>query len=443
MTRRGLFVGMAAFAMAVLLSFSAVAADRTDVFTVTVSVDAKAASANAARDAARTKGRHEAYTELLDRLTLARDHAQLPPATNTVLDNAIKDFEVTNERHSSVRYLADYTFHFRAHVIEQLLRSRNIPFAVTRSKPLVVLAVLETAGGPVLWDDPNPWRRAWSNATLPQGLVPLLVPLGDIEDVTAIDAATADNGDDAHLKAISDNYNGADVLVTRVTLAPPPSAASTSGADAPATASASGTRSASGATPAPGSATASAPASAAASASVPAPETASVTSTRFVPGDPSAEQTWAASYTAQPGENDRDFLARVVTGTANQVEDAWKQANIINYGRGGVLTVSIPIEGLTAWIALRDRLEAMPSIQQVELLTLSRQDAQVALHYVGDSAQLRLALAQHNLDLSGSDPNWVLRRRTAAPAQTAAPPSNGARQGATPQNSAPSQNPAP
>lgn len=441
MTRRGLFVGMAAFATAVLLSFSAVAADHTDVFTVSVSVDAKAASASAARDAARIEGQHEAYTKLLDRLTLVRDHARLPPATDTVLDNAIKDFEVTNERHSSVRYLADYTFHFRADVIEQLLRSNNIPFAVTRSRPLVVLAVLETPKGPVLWDDPNPWRRAWANATLPQGLVPLLVPLGDIEDVTAIDGATADNGDNAHLQAISNNYGGADVLVTRATLAPPPSALPASGTDASTAASGTASGGAAASGTASGSAGPSPPPAGAA-----APETANVTSTRFVPGDPGAEQTFIASYTARPGESEQDFLARVVAGTADQVEDAWKQANIIDYSQSGVLVVSIPIDSLTGWIALRDRLEAMPSIQQVELLTLGRRDAQVALHYVGDSAQLRLALAQHNLDLSGSDPNWVLQRRTAAPPSSAAPQgaaSSTPPSSAVPQNPAPPQNSAP
>jgi hypothetical protein len=52
------------------------------------------------------------------------------------------------------------------------------------------------------------------------------------------------------------------------------------------------------------------------------------------------------------------------------------------------------------------------------LISLDRHGAQVALHYVGSADQLRVALAQNNLNLTGSDPNWIL-----LPAGVAPPPS--------------------
>jgi Uncharacterized protein conserved in bacteria (DUF2066) len=384
--RRELFASMAGVAMAALLGVSAVAAERSDVFTLSIPVDATAASASLARDVARLQGEHQAYTQLLDRITLARDRARLPTASDSDLNDLIQGFEVAHERRSTVRYLADYTFHFRADVVEQRLRAADIPFAVTMSKPLVVLAVLETEAGPVLWQDPNPWREAWGAAKLPLALVPLMMPLGDIEDVAAINAQGADGGDDARLQALSANYAGADVLVARATIK---QAGDSREID--------------------------------------------VTSTRFVPGDSGAEQTWVASYAANPGESDPDFLARAIAGTVDQVEDAWKQANIIDYHQTGSLVVSVPITDLKAWLAIRDRIGAILSIQQADLLSLDKQRALVALHYVGDAAQLKLALAQRNLDLSGSDPDWVLQRHSAAPppatpapAATPAPPANGA-----------------
>lgn len=400
MTRRGLFDGMILAAVAALLAFSspAVADPLPDVFSVTVPVDATAASADAAREAARLEGERDAYTKLLQRLTLAKDQARLPPPTDAMLNDVIQDFEVSDERHSTVRYLANYTFRFRPDLIEQLLRSNNIPFAVTPSKPVLVLPVIETAKGPVLWDDPNPWRDAWNNATLPQGLVPMTAPLGGIEDLTAIDAAQADSGDDTHLQAIAKNYGGADVLVARATL-----------------------KQAQGG------------------------ETANVTSTRFTPGDPSAEQTWVASYAANPGESEPDFLARAVAGTASQVVDAWKQANIIDFSQSGTLVVTIPTGALADWITVRNRLADIPSIQQIDLLSLDRQQAQVELHYVGDQQQLQLALAQRNLNLSGADPNWVLQRSgaaTAPPPASATAPAASSPAGVSAPNAAPSGAPA-
>jgi hypothetical protein len=265
-----------------------------------------------------------------------------------------------------VRYLADYTFHFRADAVEKLLRNQAIPFAETPSKPLVVLAVLESAKGPVLWDDPNPWRDAWSNAKLPQGLVPFVVPLGEVEDVTAIDAAAAETGDDAHLQAIAKDYGNGDVLVARATIR---------GAGEG--------------------------------------KTVDVTSTRFVPGAPRSEQSWVGSFTAAAGESDQDLLSRAAAATADRVTEAWKQANIIDYSQSGTLVASVPVADLPGWIAVRGRLSAVPSIQRLELMALDRQRAIVSLRYAGTAAQLRVALAQHDLDLGGSDPDWVLRRRDA------------------------------
>jgi hypothetical protein len=368
---------MAAVAAAAFLGFSALAADRADVFAVSVPLDATAANANAARDAARLDGERRAYMALLGRLTLARDQSRLPAASDAMLNELIQGFEVANERRSAVRYLADYTFHFRGDAIKQLLREQGIPFAETPSKPLVVLAVLENTTGPVLWDDPNPWRAAWNNAKLPQGLVPLTVPLGDVDDVAAIDAKAAETGDDARLQAVATNYNNSDVLVTRATIKQAGEGKSVD-----------------------------------------------LTTTRFSPGDAGGEQTWVDAFNANAGESDKDFLARAAAGIANRVTEAWKQANILDYKQTGALTAAVPAGDLPSWIAVRARLSAIPSIQRVELNALDRQRALVTLHYIGGAGQLRTALAQHDLDLSGNDPDWVLQRRGATPSPPPAETSN-------------------
>jgi len=376
--KRKLFATAIAGVAAALCAFSSLAADRSDIFSVSVPLDATAANANAARDAARRDGEKRAYLALLRRLTLASDRSRLPEANDAALNELVQGFEVANERRSSVRYLADYTFHFRSDAIERLLRDQGIPFAETVSKPLLVLPVLESANGPVLWDDPNPWRDAWTNADLGAGLVPFVRPLGAIEDVTAIDAKAADDGDDAHLQAIAGNYGNGDVLVTRATIRQAGDAKS-----------------------------------------------ADVTSTRFAPGNPGGEQTWVTTLPANAGESDRDLLDRAALATADQVAEAWKQANIIDYKRSGTLTVSVPMRDLPGWVAVRSRLSGIPSIQRVELNALDRQRALVTLHYVGAAEQLRLALAQRDLDLSGEDPDLVLQRRSpGAPAEPlqAAPP---------------------
>jgi hypothetical protein len=365
------FGGGALVLAVVALAAPVDAATRAEIFTVSVPVDATAASANAARDAARLEGERRAYAALLDRLTLARDRGRLATPGDTTLNQVILGFEVANEHRSTVRYLADYTFHFRPEAVEQLLRERGVPFAETASKPVVVLPVLENGGKPVLWDDPNPWREAWASAKPAQGLVPMTIPLGEVEDVSAIDAAKADAGDDARLQAISANYDHADVLVTRATIR------SGNGVD--------------------------------------------VSSTRFVPGSPGGEQSWVGSYTANQGESEPDLLARAIAGTVAQVNDAWKQANILDYSQTATLVVTVPADNLDGWLAVRQRLAATTAVQSSQLISLDRHGARVELHYVGSPEQLRVGLAQNNLNLSGSDPDWVLQRGGAALRESPAP----------------------
>jgi len=360
------------FAVAMVLALAApgIAADEGDVFTVAaVPVDATAANANAARDAARAAGERRAYTILLDRLTLAADHARLPPANQALLDDLVSGFEVAKERVSGVRYLADYTYHFRAEDVRGLLRKAGIPFAETRSKQVVVLAVLQTDAGAQLWEDPNPWRDAWAKGPPRWGLVPLVIPYGDLQDVQAIDADAAAKADPDHIQAVAQRYGGADVLVSVAKL--------TTAAD---------------------------------------PHTLAVSSSRLVAGSATAPQSWDKTYTAAAGESDADLLQDGVSGTVQQLEEAWKAANLIDFGHNGTINVRVPLQSLQDWVAIRSQLAGIPAIQHIDLVALDRAEARLAIHYYGDPTQLQRSLAQRDLALSGSDPDWMLARRPAAAA---------------------------
>jgi len=358
-------------ALLLLPVLGAAAQQRSDVFTVSpVAVDATAANATAARDQAVATGESRAFDLLMQRLTLASDRARLPKIGAAQLNELVQGFEVAHERRSGVRYLADYTVHFRAEAVRQLLRQAGIGFAETQSKPLAVLPVLHQDERSTLWDDPNPWRDAWANAKPAPGLVPLVRPLGELEDVQAIDAEAASHGDDERLQAISQRYRDADVLVTQATLR-----------------------------------------------SDIEPHTVDITSTRYSPGLPGTEQTWVTSAAANPGESDADMLGRAIAETLSQVEEAWKSANILDFRQSGTLLVRVPAASLQDWVAVRDRLAGIPAVRGARLLALDREEARVELRYVGDPGQLRLALAQRDLELGGNDPDWTLQRRSA----TAAP----------------------
>jgi hypothetical protein len=347
-----------------LAAMPAAAQSRFDPFTIgPVPVDVTAQSASAARDQALAQGERSAFQTLFERLTLAADRdagrVRPPRVSGPQLVDLIRGFEVANERRSGVRYIAAYTFHFQPDGIRQLLSQAGIPFAETPSKPLLVLPVWRDGDRTTLWDDPNPWRDAWTHAKLPPGLVPLVMPLGELGDVQAIDADGAVAGDDARLQAISSRYDGADVLVTQ------------------ASRKAGGTGLA-------------------------------VASARYVPGTAGAAQSW--SYDV-PQPANADVMPAAAAETASRIEEGWKAANILDPRQSGRLLVRVPAATLGEWVAVRDRLDAIPSVRGTQLLSLDRGGAQVEIAYVGDAAQFRVQLGQRDLELSGSDPDWVLRRR--------------------------------
>ncbi|MDE1931889.1 MAG: DUF2066 domain-containing protein, partial [Alphaproteobacteria bacterium] len=196
----------------------------------------------------------------------------------------------------------------------------------------------------------------------PAGLVPLVMPFGGAEDIAAIDAKTAVAADNGALAAISQRYDGADVLIAHATVANV------------------GT----------------------------ANESVAVATARYSPGSTATPQTWNQTYKLGAGEDEGALMARAVAGTVAQVEDAWKAANILDVSQVATLTASVPIAGLQDWVAVSQRLRAIPAVQKTDLMAIDRQHAEITIHYVGDLTQLRLALAQNNLDLNGDASNYVL-----------------------------------
>jgi hypothetical protein len=332
--------------------------DQPDPYSATVKVDATAESAAAARTAARTDGQRRALDDVVQKLTGSADLSKLPKLDDQTITNMVDSFEVANEKMSKVRYLADYTFHFRASRIRQLLRNAGIAFSETPQKPVVVVPVFEDADKLVLWDDPNPWREAWGEVAAPSGPTKLDLPLGGVGDLTAIDAEQARSGDADALTDIAQRNGGDEALV------------------AVATARRQGDRLAG----------------------------LDIAIKRYRLGQLTDSRT--DTVEANPGESDGDFFKRAVGVAMADIEHKGPPRS--DRQAEASLAVTVPIASLGDWIALRRRLAAVPGIHRIDILSLSRQQAKVKIEYVGNPDQLKSSLAQANLDLDGADPDWRL-----------------------------------
>jgi hypothetical protein len=326
---------------------------------VGVAVEKIGATAAAARAEAMAEGQRQAFQRLMRRLIPAGGAERVPTPPAARLSDLVRDIEVEDEKVSPGRYSAKITVRFKPEPIRTMLRADNIAFADALSRPVLVVPVFETGGRSVLWDDPNPWREAW-NARLPRdGLVPFVVPAGELADLSSLNAEQAKALDDGRIKALAARNGTADSIVA---------SARTSGDGS---------------------------------------SELQINVSRI--GDAGPGMTIVERLKANPGETMTALLGRAVESAAGQIEERWKQDNAVRSGREETLEAVVPLGALKDWVDVRARLGRVAAVRRSELRALSRREARVVLQYVGEESQLVLALAQNELKLEGRAPNRVLR----------------------------------
>ena len=145
------------------------------------------------------------------RLTVAGTALPAPPEDS--ITAMVAGFAIDRELVSTTRYRASLTVDFDPAEVRRLLRENGVAYAETVSRPVLVVAVQRDPGGILLWEDGNRWRRAWEERPPHGGLVPILLPLGDVIDLGTVDAAQALASDVDALTALAALYGTSEVAV--------------------------------------------------------------------------------------------------------------------------------------------------------------------------------------------------------------------------------------
>lgn len=332
-------------------------AQNADSFTVRdVAVDVSAANAELARGQALIEGQREAFRILMRRLTDTKDEALLPHPSDAAIVELVRDVSVDQEKRSTVRYVARLSVRFHPDGVRRLLRAQNLAYVEWRGRPVTVVPV---------WRDidsaaPDVWRDAWTSAAA-QGVVPFTVP-----DSARIDAARAAAGPDPSADALAQALNTRDLLLVEAT----------------------------GRTEADGGLRLAVEI-----------EGVGVTAPLIAGG---------YVYDAASGEDRAALSRRAVADIVRIVNDGYKSGNLLRHGRADTLFVLAPLDGaLPSWLTVRERLMRAAPVRGYEMVGLSRRQAALVLHYIGDKAQLEGALAQSGLSLSWVRDHWEIAAQTA------------------------------
>jgi hypothetical protein len=347
-----------------MLAFSPASAAREfAIYTVSnIPLDETAKSAAAAREIALTKGQTQAFQRVIDRIVPKSEHGRLPQPTPAVLLEIISGIEVENEKTSRVRYLANLTVRFNRSAMRRFLRDANIAFAESIGDPLIVLPVYRAAGTTQLWDTGNIWLQTWQSLPSLDGLLPLIVPKGDREDIAAVSPEQAMNGNERRLAIIARRYEAEGTILAVATLRRDGEA----------------------------------------SAAV-----LEVNLSRL--GTDSGDTTSVLSFTAEPDMTIEMLLEMAAGRLRDEVVEGWKQEHLIRFGEKRNLIAVVPLSGLAEWIQLRKRLSSVASVEKADPLSLALDEATVRLTYYGNEAQLALTFSEHDMDLNQGPVYWQLR----------------------------------
>ena len=339
----------------------AAAEDARNVFEVhRVKVDVTAATAAAAKDLALAEAEVRAFETLFDRLAPARQRASLGKVPPAQIQAATRSFWVTEEKVSPVRYLATLNYAFRADRVRAIARERGVPLITQISPRVLVVPVYEPGDGQrLLWEEENPWRRAWAGLTA-DGLVPIVVPAPGSAGTGPGDASQAAAGDSTQLAALASRLGVFEVLVA---VASPTGAAAT--------------------------------------------RTLNVTLKRKPSFAPQSETT--VTVRREANESDDDHFARAALVTLNTLEDEWKVANLVQEGGNTIAAVDVAVGDLAAWLAVQPRLEKLPTVERVDALLFARDRVRVNIHHTGTPAELSARLERAGFSIISSGSVWLVR----------------------------------
>ena len=341
-------------------SVSAAGPIETSIFAVQgVDVDVTSTDAATAKNQALMDVQVKAFFLLVERLgtpeLLADLRAKLTPQD---IAPFLRSLSIEQETSAPGRYIGRFTVRFLPEKTQNFFEGYGIRVPTRQGDPILVLPILRSPDGNKLWED-NPWRRAWIDLKGEQGIVPLIVPLGDLEDTETLSADDALKTDAVKLDAIRKRYGAPNLLIAQ-------------------------------AQPADGGGL---------HVYIEGETTlGNVKVNKIYQPDPggagSVEATAVAAFQGMVIKRYREVAAEQAALSANTAQS---------------LDVTVPFTSPREWNAIRSRILSTPNVRGVDLSSLGAEDAVIRIEFTGTVEELQFNMQAAGLNLATSGSVWVIQ----------------------------------
>ena len=335
----------------------------TSIFAVQgVDVDVTDTDAATAKNKALVEVQVKAFRQLAERLGSPEVVAAVEAMETKDILPYLRSLSIEQESISPGRYQGKLTVRFLPEKIKSFYSSHGVRVASGQGPAFLVLPMWKSANGPQLWED-NPWRQAWINLRAEQSQVPVIVPLGDLDDSEIISAQDVLSGDEVKLEAIRRRYDVKSVLVA---FAEPT-------------------------------------------------EDGGIRAT-MNGNTPLGKITFDKTYRAESGDTRES--AELATKRFHQVmiekfrSDSAKQASAEGGDSGSrrqTLSVAVPFAGPSEWNRMRSRILSTPGVVGLDVSSLGGDGAVVKLTVMGDMDKIEGRFRTSGLQLFRAGSSWVIQ----------------------------------
>jgi len=343
------------------IPMSPVVAKQIDIFTVKdIKVDITSDNAARARQKAFNEGLVSAFKKLSRRLLSEKEFKGLVVPDRGVISSLLRDYEITNEKVSNVRYVGTFTFRFQSKEVKEFLASEGLVFTDVGSQPILILPFYQYGFETVLWNPVNPWMAAWKRASPYKDiLVPVKIPIGDLQDNVDIADNDALTYNSEAMGRIVDRYSTEEAIVM---LAVP------SWRDV----------------------------------YLDDPDLIPDKVTVMLYRTDAPKPKFAESYVVERSgdETKEELFDRAVKDARKALQRYWKSRTIIDPHLNNKLIVKVGFKTQKQWIETKKAIDNVLGVNAANLLVLSPDKAHIELLFNGSEQRLRLALQQSNLILT-------------------------------------------
>lgn len=205
-------LGAAVLVISAMAALSAIAGESALYTVSNVEVDVTAKNASAAKLKAISEAQVKAFRILAERLAGDEGVTAASYLSEAEIGRMMSSLSIQSEKTGPGRYIGRLSIAFLPDKVRAALGGLGLTYSEDRAPRIVVLPIWNAPEGPVAWEE-NPWREAWLNLNSDNDLVPIIVPLGDLDDSETISAEEAIRGVEVKLQSLKLRYEAEAVLV--------------------------------------------------------------------------------------------------------------------------------------------------------------------------------------------------------------------------------------